>query len=504
MQATVVNKGRARLMMRMIAVSVLVTIGFGAIAWTVLDTMWQRDRELVQMSASNVVASIGSEIQRSIEIYDLSLQAAADNARAGTGAGLSANLRQMILFDRAATAPGLGAIRVIDKNGHVIAESRPSVRVTDYSDRDFFQVHKFHKHSGRYITAPYLTGRGERVIGVTRRIEDANGEFAGVVVGTMKLSYLQDLLDRIQRKPGDALSLVRTNGLMIARAPANARAVPMNVSGSRIFRQQTMLEKGSFESISQIDNQRRIYAFSHLGDLPMILSYGTSLETMYAEWRQQAWYIGGIIFALCAINLALVIFLARSLRRSDAAERSLEKIATTDALTGLANRRRFDQVIEHEWNRARRSDSPVSLLMIDADHFKAFNDKFGHQAGDTALAAIADCIAHGARRAGDCSARYGGEEFAVILPGHDAAAAQSVANRILKHINDLREQQRGRDDITPTVSIGIATIIPQVGLATRDLIKAADAALYQAKQAGRGRYVASPSQLALVAKRMAA
>jgi hypothetical protein len=119
--------------------------------------MWQRDRELVQMSASNVVASIGSEIQRSIEIYDLSLQAAADNARAGTGAGLSANLRQMILFDRAATAPGLGAIRVIDKNGHVIAESRPSVRVTDYSDRDFFQVHKFCRISSTAFSASRAT-----------------------------------------------------------------------------------------------------------------------------------------------------------------------------------------------------------------------------------------------------------------------------------------------------------------------------------------------------------
>src|SRR5205085_1599666 len=90
---------------------------------------------------------------------------------------------------------------------------------------------------------------------------------------------------------------------------------------------------------------------------------------------------------------------------------------TTDALTGLRNRRKFDDVIDAEWRRAARQATPIALLMIDADHFKAYNDSFGHQAGDQALVSIAICISDSVRRAGDCAARYGGEEFAVLLPG---------------------------------------------------------------------------------------
>src|SRR5258708_33227827 len=113
------------------------------------------------------------------------------------------------------------------------------------------------------------------------------------------------------------------------------------------------------------------------------------------------------MLALISFVLAVTLFLAREIGRRALAEEKLEELATTDALTGLKNRRKFDAEIDAEWRRAARHKTPLALLMIDADHFKAFNDNFGHQAGDEVLVGIAICISDSVRRAGDCSARYG-------------------------------------------------------------------------------------------------
>ena len=153
----------------------------------------------------------------------------------------------------------------------------------------------------------------------------------------------------------------------------------------------------------------------------------------------------------------MTLFLAREISRRAQAEEKLEELATTDALTGLKNRRKFDAEIDTEWRRAARQKTPLALLMIDADHFKAYNDTYGHQAGDQVLVGIAICISDSVRRAGDCAARYGGEEFAVLLPGCAAADALKVAETIR-----LKVQQWSEADVN-TVSIGVASLTPDVG-----------------------------------------
>jgi diguanylate cyclase (GGDEF)-like protein len=212
---------------------------------------------------------------------------------------------------------------------------------------------------------------------------------------------------------------------------------------------------------------------------------GLAHETIYADWRREVWVIGSLNLALCVITMSLVVFLARALKRRTIAEHDRAIMATTDGLTGICNRQRFDELLENEWRRAQRTQTPIALLMIDADDFKAFNDKHGHQAGDAALAALAQCIAGGATRAADLAARYGGEEFSVLLPGESVEGALLVAEKIRATVLTLRDQQQGRPDISPTISVGVASIIPQIGLSARDLVKSADAALYKAKQQGR-------------------
>ena len=166
---------------------------------------------------------------------------------------------------------------------------------------------------------------------------------------------------------------------------------------------------------------------------------GKPLESILSLWQTEAIRIGAIMLALIVFVLGATLFLAREISRRAQAEDKLEELATTDALTGLKNRRKFDAEIDAEWRRAARQKTPLALLMIDADHFKAYNDTYGHQAGDQVLVGIAICISDSVRRAGDCAARYGGEEFAVLLPGCAAAEALTVAETIRLKVQQWSE-----------------------------------------------------------------
>ena len=167
----------------------------------------------------------------------------------------------------------------------------------------------------------------------------------------------------------------------------------------------------------------------------------------------------------------------------EAANRQLEILSVTDPLTELANRRRFDAALATECARAARSGQPVALLMLDVDHFKNFNDQYGHQAGDGCLRQVAAVLRACARRAGDLPARYGGEEFAVIAAGTDAAAASALAEKMRRHIEALEIAHRDAPAGVVTISIGVAT----GGGSPDELLRAADRALYRAKQTGRNR-----------------
>ncbi len=171
----------------------------------------------------------------------------------------------------------------------------------------------------------------------------------------------------------------------------------------------------------------------------------------------------------------------------DKANIELKTLASTDALTNLANRRQFDATLHKEWYRALRDATPLGLLMIDLDHFKALNDRFGHQVGDAFLKRVGAVIHHSVRRAGDLAARYGGEEFAVILPGTAAAGALEIAEHIRRAVAaaDTCDLVDGGHPIS--VSIGVAATVALAGGGSATLVHSADSALYQAKRNGRNR-----------------
>ena len=172
------------------------------------------------------------------------------------------------------------------------------------------------------------------------------------------------------------------------------------------------------------------------------------------------------------------------------ANQRLASLSVTDPLTGLANRRALDDYLGHEWQRAAREQSPISVLLFDVDHFKRLNDTWGHQIGDQCLRELASIMTAYFKRPADLVARYGGEEFAVVLPNTDVNALEQ-ANRFREALAAHQVSIGGGESLKMTISGGLATLVPGVSQTPRDLLKLADQALYEAKGAGRNRIVRS-------------
>ncbi len=180
--------------------------------------------------------------------------------------------------------------------------------------------------------------------------------------------------------------------------------------------------------------------------------------------------------------------LQESERRLAEMNQVLMKLSFLDGLTGISNRRRFDEALEAEWKRAIRNGAPISLILMDLDYFKLYNDYYGHQDGDECLKKVAKTLESSIQRSTDLVSRYGGEEFVALLPETNAKGAVMLAERMRRKVLEQRiphEKSKVNDHVT--LSLGVATAIPEIGSSPDTLLKAADDALYKAKQEGRNR-----------------
>ena len=220
-------------------------------------------------------------------------------------------------------------------------------------------------------------------------------------------------------------------------------------------------------------------------DIPVI--FVTALTSPEDETR--ALEAGAADFISKPVNAAVVRARVRTQLTVKRQRDALRALILTDSLTGVANRRAFDERLEAEWRRCGRASLPVALIVVDIDHFKLYNDHYGHPGGDATLVQFATAMRRAAARTQDLVARYGGEEFAILLPQLDTRGATGVARRLMHELHTLAIPHAASPTAPHlTASMGIACMVPGDHSAASDLVQVADALLYQAKAAGRNRY----------------
>jgi diguanylate cyclase (GGDEF)-like protein len=463
------------------------------VAAVLLDDRYEIWKQAVR-ETDNVAILAEQDIARNIELYNLSIQAAVDGVSDPVVMAQEPAIRQSVLFDRAATARGLGSLLVLDENGSIVLDaSSPVPRSGNFSDRDYFEVHKASSTDiGLYVSTPYQSRLrdGDWSIGLSRRVNHADGSFAGIVLGTMRLEYFKDLYSKIALGSGGSMVLANARGTLIVRMPFSETAIGKDISAAPVYMNFAAAKSGHYEATG-LDGVSRLVSYRQLGDLPLIQIVGRPVSEIYESWWRKTIATGGALFAACGFVLILIMRLESELGRRATAEKTLSALAKIDELTRLANRRKFDEMLDFEWRRAKRDDTTFSLLMLDVDFFKPFNDNYGHIEGDKVLHILANCIQDNLHRSSDLAARYGGEEFVVLLPETECAGAMHIAQTIRDAVFDLRYPHVKSPYGIVTVSVGVACLRPQAFEDSYTLVQEADEALYAAKAGGRNRVVAA-------------
>ncbi|WP_375457713.1 diguanylate cyclase [uncultured Enterovirga sp.] len=474
-------------------VSIAATVGVMIVALALMLDLRANIEDRARENSENLLRAIERDIARNIEILDLSLQAVVDGVSRRDVMEADPEVRRQILFDRSGSASGVGAFIVFDAEGLITIESGSLVprQIKPVLDRDYFQAQR-EADRGLFVSRPYVSRLiGKPVVGLSRRLSNADGSFAGVALATIEVAYFEKLLSRLHLGPKAVVSLIRTDGTFIVRHGSSTSAPAGDVSASPVFRRMMADSSGQFVGMSAVDGIERTYTFTQIEKRPLLLSIAQATDDIFADWRQRAILLGLVLAVICLIIVALTMVLTRELTRRAVAERDLGRLNTelarlsaTDALTGLGNRRSFDESLARETRRAGRTGTKLSLVLLDVDHFKRFNDHYGHQEGDRILVAVAGAIRASCGRPGDGAFRIGGEEFAAILPDTDLPAALGLAERIRSAIRSLACPHADSPPGVVTASLGVTDI--RGGDASSALAEA-DGALYASKRNGRDR-----------------
>ncbi|MBP2229177.1 diguanylate cyclase (GGDEF)-like protein/PAS domain S-box-containing protein [Azospirillum agricola] len=609
--------------------SLLLAAGVAALmAMTLYDSRldaWERASE----AGRNLVQAIEHDLSSDIRLIDLTLQTTLDMLDRAEGTVQSPRFRPELLEPLIASAHYLDAVLLLDGNGDVLFDSRGDrgKPLPNLGDRDYFTALRDTPVSGLYVSRPYRSRlAGDALsIGFSRRWSRADGGFAGVVLGVIRVEALRELFERIQLDARSSITLLRDDGCLLMRSPFSEEQIGRDLSKGPAIPKMMASPSGQFTAVAAIDGEERLYSHRRLEGVPAVINVALSVREIYAAWWRKAVIVGLATLALAGATVATTLVLLGELARRRAAEQTareseatfrllaenssdavvridldglcryaspaseqvlgrrpedmvgrsiaegvlpddlpalgdamaslrggtrsvtvayriahpdgqpdgqpdwieatartvasestghpesvvvvardiserkrleeqLAVAARTDGLTGLANRRSFDEALDRAWTRAHRTGAPLALLLIDIDRFKLFNDAYGHPAGDTCLRRVAATVAGLARRPGDLAARYGGEEMAVILPDTDEAGAVELAEQLRSAIQGLALEHAGnRPAGVVTVSIGVAATVPPDGdrLEPATLVASADSALYAAKHAGRNRVTLS-------------
>ncbi|MBB6342349.1 diguanylate cyclase (GGDEF)-like protein [Pseudomonas fluvialis] len=465
-----------------------------------------------EVALSNLAQALSSQVHATFKQTDTSLLwLVSELESAGTLPADAQQIRQLLEL-QLTHLEQLKGLFIIDAKGIPSVTTVANMPANlNYADRAYFKHHRAHDdrlpHIGHSIRS---RTSGEWVMTISRRFNHPDGRFGGVVVATITLEHFLSLYRNINTGTNGAVTLISGDARVLVRRPFNEGDIGKDLSNGPLFTE--LLPKapyGTATARSAVDGVERIVGYRRVDEYPLITFVALDREESLAAWRKETLFSVGLMLLLLSILGALSYRLIRLMRRQNyvqlalflAQEQLLDNAAKLqaqaleDGLTGLANRRLFDQYLLDEMGRARREQLRLALLMIDVDHFKRFNDQHGHLAGDECLQIVASRIRQTIKRPGDMAFRYGGEEFAVVLPGADASGALVVAEAIRKAIESSDILKVRGEAVKVTASIGLCSVLPGPAETPESLIQAADRALYAAKLAGRNRTVDESSWL---------
>ena len=460
-------------------------------------------------------------------------------ARAHVGAVASGTTCNFYLSDLAAGMPWVGGMSITGADGRIKCSTTPNAIGVNLSDRDYYRAAI---ESRGFVVSDYVIGRLRRnpaVIAVypTQAI-DADVE--GAVLASVDLSWIGSIVGSLERRSGSTVMLVDSRGTVLAGDAGLNDWIGKRIDQSALYQALGVKDDGTVRT-DGVDGVRRIFGFVRVpgSDVRMLVGLNEADVLQRTDREITLAYLQLGFFGLLVLMIAwfggerLIVDPIRSLARTAerfgrgdlrarasreawakefapltvalndmaqkladreqelrAANNHLQELATSDALSGLANRRGFDARLGAEWQRAGKLGPPVGLLMIDVDHFKLFNDRYGHVEGDVCLRRIGKLLQEAAEGDDDMPARYGGEEFVLLLPGADVDAVLKAGEKLRRAVEELCVAHASSSLGQVTVSIGVASLVPGVAQDAEHLVEAADIALYAAKRRGRNAVVA--------------
>ena len=390
-----------------------------------------------------------------------------------------------LLRDKLAAAPFLHGLSVMDGNCQTVAASDVLHRAFVASVQRCDQLRAMGQSTALQVQLleGTQTTHGRQVIAFTKNIVSPAGRFMGAVSTALDLGFVREWFGQYSSRENESIALVGEQGQVLAHMSHGQSTDDVRAAFDAMMQQQQAESSGLplFGSRSFISGDA-VYAMSRIESLPTYVMVSFEQDSHLANWREHSIQTALFVFILFAMSVASVNSYLRVLQQREA----LAQLATTDALTGLHNRRYLMDVGNHEVRRANRYGRPLSLLLIDADHFKDVNDQWGHGAGDLMLKALSATIEQNLRQT-DIAARIGGEEFVVLLPETPLENAQTLAGRLRHAVEMISVQVTSNATAGVTVSVGVAMLRTNETL--DQLMSRADRCLYDAKQMGRNQVV---------------
>lgn len=392
----------------------------------------------------------------------------------------SAKIRR-ILLELKQQNPFLMDLLILDGRGTIMHWTGPG-SPPDIRDRDYTAHHLKSGDSRLFIGQPKLSRvhSGRWFFGVSQAERATDGTIERILVAVTDLAYFNQRYSDLELPVEAMITIVSTDGNIYSRIPNHDHWVGKNFSGVATILKK-LDKRMSVHVISPIDKVRLLSSIERVGSTKLIAAVSIAERVFFAQWYRHSILMAGFGLMVIAILASLSIQALRSQQQQLQAQKLLREQATTDHLTGLANRRYILEQAAIEIKKTQRSGQPLSIIIMDIDHFKQVNDNFGHDMGDEVLRTIADIFRNNCRES-DLVSRFGGEEFLLLLSSTDLEGAASGAEKLRQAIKQHPFSHGGKS-FQITASFGLAQWDNEQEIT--HVLRRADAALYQAKHDGR-------------------